>query len=120
MLPAIFPLLSGASAVTDLIGTNPVRAYRHGRAPQTVTAPYVTWSAPGGYAENALGEACSDAFRVQVDCWSDSPSEIETLAGAVRDALEPGGHLIAYVDDSQDPTTDRYRISMQFDFIVLR
>jgi len=120
MLPLVFPLLSGAAAVTALIGTTPVRAYRHGSAPQGVTAPYVTWSAPGGFAENTLGAADADVFRVQVDCWSDIDTQVETLAAAVRAAIEPAANLIAYVADEQDPVTKRYRISFTFDFITPR
>lgn len=120
MLPLIFPLLSGASAVTALIGTNPVRAYRHGSAPQDVAKPYVTWSAPGGFAENTLERADADVFRIQFDIWSDDDQEVETLADAVRAALEPAANLIAYVADERDPVTGRYRISFTFDFIVIR
>lgn len=120
MLPLIFPLLSGSAAVTALIGTAPVRAYRHGVAPQDVTAPYVTWSAPGGSVENAFDGAKADVFRVQVDCWSDSGSQVESLASAVRAAIEPAAHLIAYVANERDFQTGRYRISMQFDWIGLR
>lgn len=120
MLPLIFPLLSGAPAVTALIGTTPVRAYRHGSAPQGVVAPYVTWSAPGGFAENTFEGADADVWRLNVDCWSDIDSQVEALALAVRAALEPAGHLIAYIADDQDPVTKRYRISFAFDFIKPR
>lgn len=119
MLPLVFPLLSAASAVTALIGTNPVRAYRHGEAPQGVTAPYVTWSVAGGAPENTFEGAASDAFRVQVDCWSDSDTQVETLASAVRAAIEPSAHLTDYIDDGRDPG-GRYRISFAFDFIQSR
>ena len=120
MLPLVFPLLSGAAAVTALIGTTPVRAYRHGSAPQNVEKPYVTWSVPGGFAENTLERADADVMRVQVDCWSDDDTQVETLAAAVRAALEPAGNLIAYVADERDPVTQRFRISYAFDFIVIR
>lgn len=120
MLPAIFPLLSGDAAVTALVGTNPVRVYRHGAAPQNVTAAYVTWSAPGGFAENGLDGAKADVFRVQVDCWSPTDAGVESLASAVRAAIEPAAHLVAYVANEQDTETQRYRISMQFDWIGLR
>lgn len=119
MLPLVFPLLSGAAAVTALIGT-PVRAYRHGSAPQDVVKPYVTWSVPGGFAENTLERADADVMRVQVDCWSDEDTQVETLASAVRAALEPAGNLIAYVADERDEVTKRFRISFTFDFIVIR
>jgi len=120
MLPLVFPLLSGAAAVTALIGTSPVRAYRHGSAPQDVVKPYVTWSVPGGFAENTLERADADVMRVQVDVWSDDDTQVETLAAAVRAALEPAANLVAYIADERDETTKRFRISYAFDFIVIR
>lgn len=120
MLPAVFPLLKNAPAVTALIGTNPVRVYRHGSAPQDVLRPYVTWSVPGGTAENTFQGADADFFRVQVDCWSDDDTQIETLAAAVRAALEPAAHLVAYLADERDFDTKRFRMSFAFDFIKPR
>jgi hypothetical protein len=120
MLPLVFPLLKNAPAVTALIGASPVRAYRHGNAPQDVVRPYVTWSVPGGAAENTFDGADADFFRVQVDCWSDDDTQIEALAAAVRAALEPAAHLVAYLADDRDETTKRYRMSFAFDFILSR
>jgi hypothetical protein len=121
MLPLVFPLLSAAAPVTALIGTNPPRAYRHGRAPQQVAAPYVTWSVVAGAPENMLsGVPSADSYGVRVDCWSDVDTEVETLAQAVRDAIEPFAHMTGVAADDRDAQTNRYRISLQFEFWVLR
>lgn len=126
MLPVIFPFLKASPAVTALIGagtdpiTDPVRVYRHGSAKQDVVKPYVTWSVPAGDAQITFEGADADTFRVQVDCWSDDGQEIDVLARAVRDALEPHAHLVAYLADERDPETKRYRISFAFDFIEPR
>ncbi|WP_009522324.1 DUF3168 domain-containing protein [Imbroritus primus] len=120
MLPPVFAALKASPAVTALIGSSPLRAYRHGAAPQAVARPYVTWSAPGGSPENAFDGACADVFRVQVDCWSDTDAGVEALAVAVRAALEPSAHLVAYVADERDFETQRFRISFQFDWILKR
>lgn len=119
MLPPVFAVLAAAAPVTALIGSPP-RAYRHGAAPQGVVAPYVTWSAPAGAAENSFDGACADVMRVQVDCWSKTDAQIETLASAVRAAIEPHAHLIAYVADERDFDTQKFRISMHFDWILKR
>jgi hypothetical protein len=116
MLPKVFPLLAGSPSVRALIGTNPTRAYRHGSAPQGVVVPYVTWSIAGGAAENAFDGACADLFRVQVDCWADTDLGVESLANAVRAAIEPAAHLVAYVANERDAATQRYRLSMAFDW----
>lgn len=115
MLPQIFPVLN-VSAVTAFVGTSPARIYRHGAAPQNVTAPYITWFVGGGAPENTFGGAEADQFRVQVDCWSDSDAQIEQLAEAVRTAMEPHAHLVAYVANERDFQTQRYRIGMAFDW----
>lgn len=121
MLPAVFPILAAAAPVTALIGTNPVRAYAHGRAPQTVAAPYVTWATQGGAPENTLTDTPPvDSYAVRVDCWSDDGTQCDALATAVRDAIQSQAHMTSVVADDRDPSTNRFRISMQFDFWVYR
>jgi hypothetical protein len=117
MLPAVFPLLAGDSDVTSLIGTAPVRVYRHGEAPQKVVAPYVTWFLASGLPENVLdGTPPADSYSVQVDCWSNSDAEVEQLAQFVRDAIEPAHHMTSVGPNGRDPETMRYRIGMTFSF----
>lgn len=121
MLPLLYPLFTGSAAVVALIGqddaADPMRVYRHGSAPQGVMRPYVTWSVPGGAADNTFDGGDADVFRVHVDCWADGDDAIDALALAVRDALEPAAHLVAYLADERDFQTQRYRISYAFDFI---
>lgn len=117
MLPLLYPILTGAADVHSLVSD---RVYRHGSAPQNVVRPYVTWSVPGGFAENAFEGACADVMRVQVDCWSEDDAEIEAVAKAVRTAIEPHAHLVGYVADERDFETRRFRISFAFDFILSR
>lgn len=117
MLPNLFPLLAASSAVTDIIGTNPVRFYRHGSAPQDVVAPYVTHRTISMIPQNNLsGLPLADDSRVQVSCWSDNTGTgslgVETLASAVRAAIEPTWHILSVTDGGRDPETMRYRIDM--------
>lgn len=121
MLPQVFPLLSASTAVKALIGSNPVRAYRHGSAPQAVVAPYVTWFVVTGNPENTLEDLPRvDRYEVQLDCWSENTGtgaiQVETLAQAVRDALEPYAYMTAVVADTRDQETQRYRVALQFTF----
>lgn len=122
MLPKVFALLAASPAVLALAGgtAEDLRVFRHGEAPQGVERPYVTWSAPGGTPENAFDGACSDFFRVHVDCWADDDTEIETLAEAVRTALEPAAHCVGYLADERNFETQRFRFGMAFDFITPR
>lgn len=125
MFPQIFPIIKDSSAVTAIIGSSPVRFYRHGSAPQNVVAPYVTWNVVTGTPENSLDATPrADNYSVQVDCWSDNTGTgsagVETLAEAVRDALEPFGHMTAVSVDDRDPETMRYRIGLTFTFWRVR
>lgn len=118
MLPVIFPLISSDSDVAAMIGD---RFYRHGHAPQNVVAPYCTWFVVSGLPENALDELPRvDRFSVQIDCWSNNTGtgdeEVETLARAIRDAIEPHAHMTGVVVDGVDPDTKRNRIGLQFTF----
>ena len=125
MLPPVFQWLRASANVTALIGSGPTRAYRHGSAPQDVAGPYVTWFVVSGVPQNVLDEPPRvDAITVQVDCWSDNTgtgsSGVDVLARAVRDALEPHGHMTAIVVDERDQQTERYRIGLSFDFWLPR
>ena len=117
MLPAVYKALTDDAAVYALVGN---RVYRHGMAPQGVTAPYVTWHEGGGTASNTFNGADADQWRVQVDCWSDKDGQVETVAAAVRAVMEANGNLIAYVADGRDTETQRFRFGMSFDWILGR
>jgi len=120
MLPNVYDTLHDDATVAGLVST---RIYRHGSAPQTVTAPYITWSVAGGAPENGFAGACADFFRVQGDSWAggtDGDAAVDTLASAVRAAMEPRAHCVAYVADERDFETQKYRISMAFDWIGQR
>ncbi|MDP3208764.1 MAG: DUF3168 domain-containing protein [Rhodoglobus sp.] len=117
MLPPVGQILLDDSGVAVLT----TRVFRHGSAPQRAQAPYITWFQVTGVPENLLdGSPRVDRCEVQVDCWSENTGNgsrgIETLARAVRDALEPVAHMTAVVADEQDVDTQRYRIGMQFTF----
>lgn len=117
MLPNLFPLLRDAAAVTAIIGTSPVRFFRHGSAPQGVSAPYLTQLAVDITPEINLSDLPpTDACRVQISCWSDNAGTgslgVVTLAEAVRDAIEPHHHITDIRDMGRDPETQRYRIDL--------
>lgn len=117
MLPGVFEVINASTAVKAIIGTNPVRCYRHGEAPQKVARPYLTWYLASGRPENSLDEVPRvDENTAHIDCWSDSDAQVETLAKAVRDAIEPTHHMISIGPNGRDPETMRYRLGMDFTF----
>ena len=118
MLPPIYAALVGDSSVLGIVDT---RIWRHGDAPQDVSRPYVTWDASIA-PENTLSELPGiDRVTVTINCWSLDDSEVEALATAVRDAIEPHAHLISMPVDNRDrPNTALYRMALQFDWWLPR
>lgn len=120
MLPLVFKTISTA-AVKAIVGAVPARIYRHGEAPEGVARPYITWFTVIGNPENQLsGAPGSDADTVQIDCWSESDTEVETLAAAVRDALDAAGVANRIVVDTFESDTKLYRVGQEADFILIR
>ncbi len=114
MLPPIYTTLRASSAVLALVAN---RIYRHGKAPQGVVKPYVTWFLVVGTPDNTLSETPAvDRCTVQIDCWSESDTQVETLAKAVRDAVEPFAYITAFPVDDQEAATNLYRIAIQLDW----
>lgn len=117
MLPPVYKQLTSSPAGA-LVGN---RIYRHGSAPQDAPAPYITWFLVTGTPENNLSDPPGiDRCTIQVDCWSLSDSDIEALATAVRNAIEPVAHMTSIPVDSQETDTKLYRISLQFDWWMSR
>lgn len=120
MLPPIYTWLKASIAVKAIIGNTP-RAYRHGDAPQDTTQPYVTWALVAGVPDNELSATPkSDRYTVQVDCWHQTDAGVESLATAVRNAVEPYSHMTSIPINNRDAETKLYRIALQFDVLQTR
>lgn len=116
MLPPVYATLRASAEVLAFVGTDISRIWRHGEAPQDTAQPYITWSA-AGFPENTLSETPAiDRWAVQVDCWHPGDEDIETMAAAVRDAIEPHAHLISVPINQREPKTLLFRIALQFDW----
>lgn len=118
MLPPVYETLTADSNTLGLLGTN---IFRHDDAPQDVSAPYATWFASVA-PENSLSEVPGiDRVTVTVNCYSADDAEVELIARAVRDAIEPVAHLISTPIDNRDRGgTKLYRIALQFDWWLSR
>jgi|SRR6185369_15977697 len=117
MLPPVFQALKASADVRAIVGTSPARIYRHGRAPQDAERPYITWFLVNGVPENHLsGTPPVDRMAVQVDCWHDTGRGVESMAEAVRDALEPYAHMTSVPVDLREPETELFRMTLEFDW----
>lgn len=122
MIPPIFGLLSTWPALAPLVGAgNAARVYPFGKAPVEVLRPYVTWMVIGGDAENTMADAPPlDRFVIQIDVWADTITSANTVARAVRDAIETTGYVVAYNPSDDDEATGRYRLSFDAEFHAMR
>lgn len=123
MFAPIYKTLNVAG-VQAIVG-NPPRIYPHGRAPQNVSAPYITWFVVTGQPYDHLsGAPEADNDTVQIDCWT-GPGDLESatcvsLAQAVRDALDAAGQANRVIVNTREPDTNLFRIGLQVEFIYNR
>lgn len=118
MLPNVYGILRTNSTVVSTVDK---RIYRHGSAPQNVQKPYITWFVSTGQPENVLNAPpCFDRDTIQIDCWSETDEGIETLAYAVRDALDSNLITNRMMINSRETDTKLYRIAIEADFIASR
>lgn len=118
MLPNLYQALRENVTVVSIVDK---RIYRHGSAPQNVTKPYITWFMVTGTPVDVINAApCSDRDTVQIDCWSETDEGIESLAYAVRQALDSKLISNRIVINMRDNDTKLYRIAIEADFIASR
>lgn len=121
MFPATFAALKAAAGVTAIFGTNPVRIYPQGEAPQGVALPYATQQLVGGTPENYLGDLSDmDSARVQFDVYAATASAARAGAAAIRAALEGMGYVVSFNTDGRDPDTNNARYSFDMEFHTAR
>lgn len=121
MFAPIFEICSASPAVTNLIGTDPVRLFPFGLASQQVLAPYVLWQNIGGSPENYLGSLPdSDGYSIQVDVYGVDATDAIDVARAIRDAVEPNAYITGWGNTNRDYDTGLYRYNFTVDFLVNR
>lgn len=117
-LQNVYQVLRSNATVVSTVGT---RIYRHGAAPQDVTKPYITWFMVSGTPQDVINAApCHDKDTIQIDCWSETDAGVETLAYAVRAALDSQLISNRIIIDSRETDTKLYRMTLEADFIASR
>jgi hypothetical protein len=121
MYPPIYATCAANAGVQAALGSNPVRLYPFGEAPQGVTKPYAVWQVVGGGPGNYINQVPdTDSYTVQIDVYATTVTSGRAAAEALRDAIEPVAHLTRYMGDSRDIETKNYRASFDVDWIVNR
>lgn len=125
MYPPIFAAVN-VPAVQALLksGSNPLRFYLFGMAPQGVQYPYAVWRLVSGAPENYLADRPDiDGSSVQVDVYA-SPSQGASVARQVAQALayaiEGHAYVTSWLGESIDPDTKNYTSSFQADWLTPR
>lgn len=121
MIPPIFQLAFASAEVKAAFGSNPLRVYPFGSAPQGVAKPYAVWRLYAGSPENYLGNLPDmDRYVLQVDVYDSTPPAVISAARKLRDALEPHAHILAYRAGDTDPETGDARYSFDIEFFTSR
>jgi len=116
MKPPIFDIISAVAAVKALLGTDPVRFFPFGMAPDEIDMPYAVWQIVSGSPENHLNDSPNiDSWVVQVDVYALKGSTSRTVAEALRDAIEPDAYITAWRGESkEDDNIFRYSFDVEF------
>src|SRR5690625_2126134 len=119
--PPLFSICRADSAVAELLGTNPVRLFMFGMAPQRVQRPYATWQVISGNPESYIaGRPDAENYIIQIDVWGNSASETREILSAIERAIELHCYVTRYGGESRDPETMSYRSSMDVSWITTR
>lgn len=118
MYPPVFQVAAEDPGVTALLGTNPVRFWPFGRAPQNEVRPYAFHQLVYGNPDNSL--SCiptEDLFGIQIDAYAKTVSDARNVAQALRDAFEAQHHPItSFNGEDWEQSTGLYRVSFTVEF----
>lgn len=108
-------IVTNDPVVTALIGTSPTRFWPFASSPQKGQAgygvPYGVFQSVYGTPENYLNELPDiDNLGVQVDSYGLTASSARAVAKALRNSLEPHGHVVSYNGEERDSETGLYRV----------
>jgi Protein of unknown function (DUF3168) len=102
--------IANVAPVQAVLGA-PARVYPHADAPPNPGLPYAVFSTISGTPGNTLSDTPThDDERVQWTIWGDTVASVQPAALALRDVLEPLGHVVGYGELGRDPETKRFGI----------
>lgn len=114
-----FSLVKASLACTQLLGSDPVRFFEFGQAPQLEALPYATHQLITGTPYNALsGRASADHITVQIDVWAETSAECRTLANEIRNALELDCYVTSWLGTGKE--SGIFRCTFMVQIIELR
>lgn len=127
MIPNLYEIVSDDSAVASVLAglDGDVKFYRDEVAEKDsqgnkVRRPWARYSVVTGQPFNKLSSPPSmDDARVQFDVFAETSDQADEVYRALRDALEPHGHVVNYGTD-RDPETRSFRVLFEMTFKTSR
>lgn len=120
MYPPVFTTVAANAGVQSALGSDPVRVFPFGRAPDETTMPYAVWQTFAGAPKNYLsGTPDVDTWLVQMDVYAATGGAARTAAQALRDAIEPVAYIAAWRGESKEED-GIFRYSFDINFITER
>jgi hypothetical protein len=121
MTAPIFSVAAADPVVKSLLGTNPVRIFPFGEAPEGTSKPYAVWQVVTGSPENYLaGRPDMDGFTLQVDVYGATGASVLKASEAIRNAIELQSYVTRWAEMPRDGETNNYRVSFDVDWFVPR
>lgn len=112
MYPKIFEMVKNDPGVIALLGSNPLRFFPFGSAPQDTNATYAVWQTISGNPANILkGRPKTDEWSVQVDVYGKTAESVRKTANAIIYAIEEQTYITSIRGEDRDPETKFYRYS---------
>ena len=117
MFIPIYSYLAAAPAVVSIAGDRLYRGVAPQRLASTTQAPMVVWDMVGGLPQNYLGENPGiDQISVDLRCYSADAATSESLAEAVRDALQGWGQSNSAPISEWEFETKLHVVTLSFSF----
>lgn len=117
MNPDLFVILNASVPVRLLLGSNPLRVYPWGRAPEKPQKPYAVYAVYNALPENYLDRVPDiDNKGTQINIYANTADSLENTYLAIRNVLEPHAHMTSFSTPALDDDTNLYSCVMEFDF----
>lgn len=121
MYAPVFEICAGYAPLQAILGSNPMRLWAFGEAPENETRPYATFQHTYGAPDNHVNERPKvDRFGIQIDTFGKSVSEARNIAEGIRDAIESDAYVVSWNGEFWDVPTGLYRYSFSVEFLTSR
>lgn len=125
MFANIFQAVSSDATCKALLGSNPVRFWPFGKAPQPgeqfYAEPYATYQNIYGSPDNMLsGGACSDDVTIQIDVYATSAAQLKNITVALRNALQYRCNIIRWGTEDIEEETKLHHYDFDVEWITPR